>query len=71
MTMLKKNTQVIGADRETIRAQVVQDYSTGRSIRSLAQEIGRSYGFVHHLLKEGQVTFRSRGGNTRDTERMA
>ncbi|MDT0317411.1 helix-turn-helix domain-containing protein [Streptomyces millisiae] len=35
---------------------------SGQSIRDLLVEIERSYGFIHRLLDEADVTFRSRGG---------
>jgi hypothetical protein len=31
----------------------------------LAEETGRSYGFVHRMLSESGVTLRGRGGATR------
>ena len=33
--------------------------------RALAEETGRSYGFVHRMLSESGVTLRGRGGATR------
>jgi hypothetical protein len=44
---------------------VVRKYDNGASIRQLAEDTGRSYGFVHRLLAEADVTLRGRGGNTR------
>jgi ABC-type multidrug transport system ATPase subunit len=35
------------------------------SIRDLAEEIGRSYGFVHRILSENSTALRGRGGATR------
>ncbi len=40
-------------------------YDSGASIRALAEETGRSYGFVHRMLSESGVTLRGRGGATR------
>lgn len=40
-------------------------YEAGTSIRALAEETGRSYSSVHRILAEAGVTFRSRGGATR------
>ena len=40
-------------------------YTAGTSIRELAAETGRSYGFVHRMLIESGVTLRGRGGATR------
>ncbi|MBN9620404.1 MAG: transcriptional regulator, partial [Actinobacteria bacterium] len=41
----------------------------GASIRSLAAEHGRSYGFVHRLLVESGTTLRGRGGASGRTKR--
>jgi hypothetical protein len=40
-------------------------YEGGASIRDLAAETGRSYGFVHRVLSETGVQLRGRGGATR------
>ena len=37
-------------------------YGQGASIRELAAETGRSYGFIHRVLVESDVTLRGRGG---------
>jgi hypothetical protein len=39
------------------------------SIRALAAETGRSYGFVHRILTENDVDLRGRGGATRGKTR--
>ncbi len=44
---------------------VKKKYDSGASIRALAEETGRSYGFVHRMLSESGVTLRGRGGATR------
>ena len=41
----------------------------GESIRSIAEDSGRSYGFVHGVLKESGATLRGRGGATRGPRR--
>lgn len=46
-------------------AELKAKYETGASIRALAEETGRSYSSVHRLLADVGVTFRSRGGATR------
>lgn len=33
-------------------------------MHALAAKTGRSYGWVHNVLREGGVEFRKRGGNT-------
>ncbi|MEU5498014.1 helix-turn-helix domain-containing protein [Streptomyces griseofuscus] len=40
-----------------------QRYESGASIRQLAAEIGRSYGFVHRYLTLAETTFQPRGGS--------
>lgn len=40
-------------------------YESGASIRELAVEYSRSYGFVHRMLKDDGVELRGRGGATR------
>jgi transposase len=56
------NRQVRGDERRELTAHVTAEYEKGKSIRDIASTIGRSYGFVHRLLAEGDVDFRTRGG---------
>lgn len=56
---------VPGPERDRVAAELKARYEAGASIRALAEEAGRSYGGVHHLLADAGVTFRSRGGATR------
>lgn len=56
------NRQVRGDERRELTAYVTAEYEQGRSIRDIASTIGRSYGFVHRLLAEAGVDFRTRGG---------
>lgn len=56
------NRQVRGDERRELTAYVTAEYEKGRSIRDIASTIGRSYGFVHRLLAEAGVDFRTRGG---------
>ncbi|WP_206305894.1 helix-turn-helix domain-containing protein [Streptomyces sp. RFCAC02] len=62
---LKKGSRVTGPAREQLAADLKRKYESGASIRALAQETGRSYGFVHRMLSEADVTLRGRGGATR------
>lgn len=62
---LKKGTRVIGMDRSRLGKQLGKRYDSGESIRALAASTGRSYGFVHRLLRESGVELRRRGGATR------
>jgi hypothetical protein len=62
---LKKGARITGGDRNKLAADLKRRYSSGSSIRDLASETGRSYGFVHRMLSEAGVTLRGRGGATR------
>jgi Helix-turn-helix domain len=62
---LKKGTRVIGVDRSKLGKLLGKRYVSGESIRALAESTGRSYGFVHRLLRETGVELRRRGGATR------
>lgn len=62
---LKKGSRVTGQTRDKLASDLKKKYDQGRSIRSLAEETGRSYGFVHRMLTESGVTLRGRGGATR------
>lgn len=61
--MLEKHKKVRGAQRTVLVSSLVAAYIAGRSIRALAAELGRSYGFVHRLLAESGVALRPRGGH--------
>ena len=65
MTELKKGSRVTGGDREALTSKLKSKYEGGHSIRALAQEAGRSYGFVHRILSESGAALRGRGGATR------
>ncbi|NHC14078.1 helix-turn-helix domain-containing protein [Motilibacter deserti] len=62
---LRKGARVTGNDRAKLATELKKKYSTGSSIRALAEETGRSYGFVHRMLTESGVQLRGRGGATR------
>jgi predicted transcriptional regulator len=68
---LKKGSRVTGTAREQLATDLKTKYEAGESIRALAQETGRSYGFVHRMLSESGVTLRGRGGATRGKARTA
>lgn len=65
MAELKKGSRVTGGDREKLAAELKRKYESGQSIRLLAEDSGRSYGFVHRILSESGATLRGRGGATR------
>jgi transposase len=60
-----KGRRVSGDQREELMRIAAEQYAAGRSIRALAAELNRSYGFVHKLLGEAGVELRGRGGNNR------
>ncbi|NLA30180.1 MAG: transcriptional regulator [Propionibacterium sp.] len=62
MAKLSKGKRVRGELRREVQQSFVERYQAGESIRSLAADSGRSYGFVQALLKDAGVTFRPRGG---------
>lgn len=62
---LKKGARITGGERSRLAAELRKRYSGGSSIRELAAETGRSYGFVHRMLAESGVPLRGRGGATR------
>jgi hypothetical protein len=62
---LKKGARITGGDRNKLAGDLKRRYSSGSSIRDLASETGRSYGFIHRMLSEAGVTLRGRGGATR------
>lgn len=65
MTELKKGTRVTGGERDALATELKNRYESGESIRSLAADTGRSYGFIHRMLSEADVELRGRGGATR------
>jgi Helix-turn-helix domain len=62
---LKKGARITGGDRERLAGDLKRKYAGGASIRALASETGRSYGFVHRILSESGTSLRGRGGATR------
>lgn len=53
--------RISGAARRKVTPKIKKRYLHGVSIRRLAEETGRSYGFIHRILVEAGVTLRSRG----------
>ena len=62
---LAKGSRISGTQRTSLASQYAKRYSGGESIRKIAEDAGRSYGFVHNVLKESGVALRGRGGATR------
>ena len=65
MAALTKYARIVGREREALTAKVIKQYANGVSIRALANEYGRSYGFIHRVLSDGEVKLRGRGGSAR------
>jgi hypothetical protein len=68
---LAKGSRISGAQRTSLATQYAKRYAGGVSIRKIADDAGRSYGFVHNVLKESGVSLRGRGGATRGTAKKA
>lgn len=62
MAQLSKGKRVSGELRTAVQRSLVEQYEAGASIRALAADCGRSYGFVQGVLKDAGVEFRSQGG---------
>lgn len=60
-----KGQRITGNARAKLTADLAQRYEKGASIRSLAESLGRSYGFVHRVLGESDAVLRGRGGSKR------
>lgn len=65
MADLKKGARITGSQRDKLATDLKKKYEKGASIRALAEQTGRSYGFVHRVLSETGVALRGRGGATR------
>lgn len=64
-SQLAPGARITGEQRQAVAADLAQRYQAGESIRSMAADLGRSYGWVQGLLKEHGVERRGRGGATR------
>jgi predicted transcriptional regulator len=50
-------------DRVVVRADLRKKYTQGATVRDLAEQVGRSYGYVHRILTENKdFQLRDRGG---------
>ncbi len=61
MAKLEKSVRIAGQSRTQLAADLKTQYEQGASIRELARATGRSYGFIHAVLTEAQVSLRGRG----------
>ena len=62
---IAKGVRVVGDERQELVSELTRRYAAGESIRSIARDIGRSYGFVHGVLRQADTPLRARGGATR------
>ena len=58
---LTRGAHITEKDRTKLAKQYARRYNKGESIRAIANEQGRSFGFVHSLLKTAGVELRTRG----------
>jgi Helix-turn-helix domain len=68
---LAKGSRITGAQRTELASRYAKRYAAGESIRKIADDAGRSFGFVHGVLKEAGVELRGRGGATRGVKKAA
>ncbi|MET9259585.1 helix-turn-helix domain-containing protein [Amycolatopsis sp. NPDC004079] len=66
-----KGRRITGPARDKIREILKTKYEKGATVRALAEECGRSYGFVHRVLAESGVQMRGRSGRVRTARRAA
>lgn len=62
---LKKGARVSGAQRVKLVNDLRKKYERGATIRALAEQTGRSYGFIRRALSEAGIVLRSRDEATR------
>ena len=62
---IEAHRRIVGAERVTLTKDCLRRYGAGDSIRKIARETGRSYGWVHRILVEGGAVLRGRGGPRR------
>ncbi|GGS93725.1 MULTISPECIES: helix-turn-helix domain-containing protein [Streptomyces] len=62
---MRKGKWITGSARKELAETFTKEYREGRTIRSIAEAHGRSYGFVHSVLTEAGVPLRARGGDAR------
>jgi helix-turn-helix protein len=62
---IEAHKRIVGAERATVTKDCLRRYGAGDSIRMIARETGRSYGFVYRVLVEGGAVLRQRGGPRR------
>ena len=69
MAKVTKGARITGAERERLAGTLRKNYEKGATVRELAEQTGRSYGFVHRVLTETGATLRGRGGAHQGTKK--
>jgi transposase len=67
---IAKGIRIVGEQRDVLGSALTERYVAGESIRSIAEDIGRSYGFVHGVLRQSEAPLRARGGATRTSSEV-
>ena len=66
-----QGSRITGEGRDDLAGSLVERYERGESIRSIADGIGRSYGFVHGVLAASEVACAGAGCDPRRGRRGA
>lgn len=65
---IEKGVPITGKDRDEWGAALKQKYEDdGATIRELAESTGRSFGWMHKLLREAGTSIRGQGGDQRSS----
>lgn len=64
ITWPKAQKRTPAGQRARIETELRKKYDAGASIRAIAEETGRSYGWIHGVLGDAGVIFRQRGGKS-------
>lgn len=65
LTPIPPGKHLTPEERAIAAYQICRAYGEFASIRIIAHDIGRSFGFVHRILTECGIPFRERGGGSR------
>ena len=69
-TALPRGRHLTEKQRAAAVKHAARRYRQNASIRLIAQEMGRSYGFVHRLLTDAGIQLRPRGGSNNTAQRV-
>lgn len=65
-----RGAHIKGAEKEQVTEFVTAQYENGKSIRDIADDLGRSYGSIRRLIQQSDTPLRSRGGSKRKKGRL-